>query len=304
MAEAARPSDSGAERRPDPVGHLIELLDLDDLGGDRFGTPNPERGFGPRVFGGQVVAQALRAASYTVAEHLHLHSLHAYFLLAGTPGVPITYEVDRIRDGRSFSTRRVVARQDDRAIFNFSCSYHRGEPGVDYQLPIARGIPLPDDAPDDMGIIPESARDLIPMEFRDLGATPADDEGYFRSTRRVWMRIRRRLPDDPDLHTAMITFLSDMGAVMAARAPLAEQPLEKLMGASLDHSMWFHRPMRADEWFLYDMHAVSNASARGLAFGTLHTVDGVLGVSLAQEALLRIIDRDGAPTLEVRGDEA
>jgi acyl-CoA thioesterase-2 len=303
MAQAG-PGPEQTEHRPDPVLRLIELLDLDELGDDRFETPNPDRGFGTRVFGGQVAAQALRAASYTVDASLQVHSLHGYFLLRGTPGVPIIYEVDRIRDGRSFSTRRVVARQDDRAISNFSASYHRGETGVDYQRPIPADVPSPGDAPATAGFIPESARDRLPMEFRELGPTTADADGYFRSTRRVWMRIRRRLPDEPDLHTAILAFLSDMGAVMAARAPLPEQPLHKLMGASLDHNMWFHRPMRADEWFLYDLHAVSNASARGLVFGTMHTVDGRLGVSIAQEALLRLIDREGVPTLEVRGDEA
>jgi acyl-CoA thioesterase-2 len=106
------------------------------------------------------------------------------------------------------------------------------------------------------------------------------------------MRIKRRLPDDPDLHASMIAYLSDMGAVIGARAPLPEQPLERLMGASLDHSLWFHRPMRADEWFLYDLRAVSNFGARGLAVGTMHTADGVLGVSMAQEALLRVLDAD------------
>jgi acyl-CoA thioesterase-2 len=274
--------------RGDAVDRLVQLLELEKLGPDRYEVPNPDRGFGQRVFGGQVAAQALRAALHTVDGERHLHSLHAYFLRPGRPGVPIRYEVDRIRDGRSFTTRLVVAHQDE-PIFGASVSFHRSEQGVDYQQPIG-DVPLPDDAPDDIGFIPEALRDNIPMEFKELGATEPDADGFFASTRRVWMRIKRPLPDDPDLHASMITFLSDMGAVMGARAPVAEQPLERLMGASLDHALWFHRPMRADEWFLYDLRAVSNFGARGLAVGTMHTAEGMLGVSMAQEALLRVFD--------------
>ncbi len=125
--------------------------------------------------------------------------------------------------------------------------------------------------------------------MRELGPTEADADGWHASTRRVWMKVKRELPDDPLLHVCVLTFLSDMGAVMGARAPLPEQPLSRLMGASLDHAVWFHRPMRADDWFLYDLHAVSNAGARGLTRGTMHSIDGVLGVSVAQEALLRVL---------------
>jgi acyl-CoA thioesterase-2 len=167
-------------------------------------------------------------------------------------------------------------------------------------------VPSPDEAADDLGFIPESVREILPMEFRELPPAEPDGTGFFSSTRRVWMRMKRRMPDDPDLHTSMITYLSDMGAVMGARAPLPEQPVERLMGASLDHALWFHRPMRADEWFLYDLRAVSNFGARGLAVGTMHTADGVLGVSMAQEALLRVFDPElGHETLSEgarRGD--
>jgi acyl-CoA thioesterase II len=274
--------------RDDPVDRLVQLLDLERVGQDRYEVPNPDRGFGQRVFGGQVAAQALRAALHTVEVDRHVHSLHAYFLRPGRPGVPIRYEVDRIRDGRSFTTRLVVAHQDE-PIFGASVSFHRAEPGVEYQQPIA-DVPSPDEAPDDSGFIPQDVRDYVPMEFKELGPSEPDASGFFPSTRRVWMRIKRRLPDDPDLHASMIAFLSDMGAVMGARAPIEGQPLDRLMGASLDHALWFHRPMRADEWFLYDLRALSNFGSRGLAFGTMHTADGVLGVSMAQEALLRVLD--------------
>jgi acyl-CoA thioesterase-2 len=297
---AARPdvepsAGSGGVPDDDPtdrVAGLLRLLELDEIDDDHFEVPNVDRGFGPRVFGGQVAAQALRAATRTIDTDHRPHSLHGYFILAGTPGVPIVYEVDRLRNGRSFSTRHVVARQEGEAIFDLSVSFHRKEDGVDYQQPIASDVPGPDEAPDDSDMVPPEIRDQLPMEFKELGATEPDEHGYRRATRRVWMRLRRRLPDDPDLHVCLLTFLSDMGAVLGARAPLPAQPLERLMGASLDHSMWFHRPMRADEWFLYELRAVSNAGARGLAVGTMHSADGVLGISVAQEALLRVVRTD------------
>lgn len=300
--DPAAPTDSSGDPAADPndrVAGLLRLFELEEVDADHFQVPNVDRGFSTRVFGGQVAAQALRAATRTIdtrngdtrnGDTAHRpHSLHGYFILAGTPGVPIVYEVDRLRDGRSFSTRHVVARQEGKAIFDLSVSFHRQEDGVDYQQPIASDVPGPDEAPDDAGIVPEEVRDQLPMEFKELGPTEADDSGFYRATRRVWMRLRRRLPDDPDLHVCLLTFLSDMGAMLGARAPLPDQPLERLMGASLDHSMWFHRPMRADEWFLYELRAVSNAGARGLAVGTMHTADGVLGISVAQEALLRVV---------------
>jgi acyl-CoA thioesterase-2 len=203
--------------------------------------------------------------------------------------VPILFDVERTRDGRSFSTRRVVARQGDEVIFEMSTSLHVLEKSVDYQMPLPRDIPPPETVSDRVSFLPDEARDRLPIELRELGPSEPDDEGWYSSTRRVWMRVKRRLPDDPLLHICVLTFLSDMGAVMGARAPLREQPLNKLMGASLDHAVWFHRPMRPDEWFLYDLHAVSNAGARGLTRGTMHAMDGTLGVSVAQEALLRLI---------------
>ncbi len=291
---------------PDPVARLVELLTVvpDDDG--RFRVDNPDRGFGRRVFGGQVAGQALRAAYATVADDRRVHSLHGYFLRPGRPGVPIVYEVDQIRDGASFTTRTVVARQPgehaDEAIFELSASFHVAESGADYQQPMAADVPSPEEAPEDWGFIPPDARDVVPMEIKDLGPAPVDERGFFPATRRVWMRLRDEVPDDRGLHEALLVFLSDMGAVMGARAPIPENPLDRLMGASLDHAMWFHRPIRPDRWFLYELRAVSNAGSRGLAVGTMHAADGTLGVSVAQEALLRVIDPDrrqaSTPSLE------
>ncbi len=274
----------------DPVARLLGLLELDPIGADRFQVENPDAGYGDRVFGGQVAAQALRAATHTVeVDHL-AHSLHAYFVRPGRPGVPIEFEVERTRDGRSFTTRRVVAAQGPEVIFEMSASFHVDEPGLDYQLPRAGDVPEPDDTPERWLFIPPEARPYLPMEMRELGPTDADEQGFHRSTRRAWIRMKRSVGDDPVIHQCLLTYLSDMGAVFGAIKPSPDFALGSLMGASLDHAMWFHRPMRADAWFLYDLQAVSNAGSRGLARGTMHTADGVLGVSLAQEALLRVID--------------
>lgn len=274
----------------DPVQPLLDLLDLDDLGSDRFKGANPDHGFSSRVFGGQVAAQALQAAVRTLDVDHHVHSLHAYFLRPGAPGIPITFAVERTRDGRSFSTRRVLASQRDDVIFEMSSSFHTAEPGADYQLGIANDAPDPDGVPDGLAFLPDAARARFPMDIRELGPTEPDGDGFFRSTRRVWMRIRRRIPDDPLLHACGLAYLSDMGTVFAAITPIATDPSEQHMAASLDHALWFHRPIRADEWFLYDLHAVSVSGARGLTRGTIHSADGTLGISVAQEALVRVVD--------------
>jgi acyl-CoA thioesterase-2 len=274
---------------PDPVASLVSQLDLDPVGTDQFRSPNPDRvSFGNRVFGGQVAGQALTAATRTVDVDHHPHSLHAYFLRPGQPGVPIDYDVERTRDGRSFTTRRVLAHQGDENIFEMSCSFNKHEDGYDYQLPIADDVPAPELAPERMDFIPEAERARIPFELRELGPKGPDERGWYPSSRRVWMRLRDELPDDPLLHACLLTYLSDMGAMMGAMAPSANYQFDRVMGASLDHAVWFHRPLRADRWFLYDLQAVSNFGARGLCRGTMHAADGTLGVSVAQEALIRI----------------
>lgn len=274
----------------DPVDSLLQLFELEETGEDRFEAVNVDRGYGGRVFGGQVAAQAVSASTRTVDVAHPLHSLHAYFLRPGKPGVPIEYAVERTRDGRSFTTRRVLALQGDEVIFEMSCSFHTVEDGIDYQLPRASDVTEPDDSAEHMLFIPEEHRGLVPFELRDLPPSEPDESGWQRSTRRVWIRIRRELPEDPVLHACLLTFLSDMGAVMGAMAPLPPHRPGRLMAASLDHALWFHRAIRADDWILYDLAAVSNFGARGLCRGTMHTADGVLGLSVAQEALLRVID--------------
>jgi len=291
VAEAmdALPSDDDIVDGPDSVDRLIAVLDLEPTGTDRFRSANGQLSPGERVFGGQVAAQALHAASATVGPAHAAHSTHAYFVRPGRNGVPIDLAVERTRDGRSFTTRRVLALQGDEVIFEMSASFHQFEAGRDYQLGLSADVPDPEDAPARMAFIPDSMLSRMPMEMREVGSSGPDEHGWYPSTRRVWMRIKRRIGDDPVLHQSLLAYLSDMGAMFGALAPPADGGHPNLaMGASLDHALWFHRPMRADEWFLYDLHAVSNASSRGLARGTMHTRDGVLGVSVAQEALLRL----------------
>jgi acyl-CoA thioesterase-2 len=289
----ALPSDDDVGEGPDSVDRLIGVLHLEPTGTDRYRAPNHDMNPGNRVFGGQVAAQALHAASSTVGPEHAAHSMHAYFVRPGRNGIPIDLEVERTRDGRSFTTRRVLALQGDEVIFEMSASFHRIEEGRDYQLGLPLDVPAPEDAPARMLFMPESMRSRMPMDMREVGSSGPDEHGWYPSTRRVWMRIKRPIGDDPVLHQSLLAYLSDMGAMFGALAPPADGGRPNfLMGASLDHALWFHRPMRADEWFLYDLHAVSNASSRGLARGTMHSHDGVLGVSVAQEALLRL----GPPT--------
>jgi acyl-CoA thioesterase-2 len=284
----AMPSDADAGAGPDSVDRLIAILDLEPVGEDRYRAASSPLSPGDRVFGGQVAAQALHAASSTVAPEHAAHSMHAYFVRPGRNGVPIDLEVERTRDGRSFTTRRVLAKQEDEVIFEMSASFHQHEEGNDYQLGLAADIPPPEDAPERMLFMPEAMRARMPMEMREVGASGPDEHGFYASTRRAWMRIKRPIGDDPVLHQSLLAYLSDMGAMFGAMAPTSDgRNRNLLMGASLDHALWFHRPLRADEWFLYDLHAVSNAGSRGLARGTMHDRHGRLGVSVAQEALFR-----------------
>jgi acyl-CoA thioesterase-2 len=268
------------------LDRLLSLFDLEEIGEDSFRAPNPVRGPWTRVFGGQVAAQAVRAAQLTVPADRPIHSLHAYFLRPGRPGDDIDMLVERPRDGGSFTSRRVKAVQHDEVIFDMIASFHRDEQGPEYQMPIALDVPAPEDAPEAQGMFGRM-RSMMPFDMRELGPTEPVD-GFYRSTRRAWFRTAGELPDDPAIHTCVLAFASDMGVVSAARVPVAgEEEWERFMGASLDHAVWFHRPIRADDWILFDLRTVSSYGARGLAAGTMHARDGVLGVSIAQEALIR-----------------
>ncbi len=273
---------------------LVDLLDLEPIEVNIFRGRSPDEKR-QRVFGGQVAGQALVAAGRTV-ERGNVHSLHAYFLRPGDPAVPIIYEVDRIRDGRSFMTRRVVGIQHGKAIFNLSASFHTDEPGLDHQLPMT-DVEAPDDLPtfkERMAAFKEQLGDWYtrprPIDLRYVGDPwrIAAQEGRSNS-QQVWLRADGKLPDDPLLHVCVVAYASDMtllDSVLLAHGVTFE---DDVMVASLDHAMWFHRPFRADEWLLYDQMSPSASSGRGLAEGRIFRADGTLAVSVVQEGLVRLL---------------
>ena len=275
---------------------LITLLDLEPIELNLFRGVSPDEDR-QRVFGGQVAGQALIAASRTVDERDRLvHSLHAYFLRPGDPKVPIVYEVDRIRDGKSFSTRRVVAIQHGRAIFNLQASFHRPEPGLDYALTAPVDVPEPESLPDFRTRL-APYRDRIgdwydkprPIDLRYVPPDPLIEPGVKSNRQLVWVRADGELPDDPVLHACIVTYFSDMTLLDTTLRPFGMTSInDDLMMASLDHAMWFHRPFRADEWLLYEQTAFSNSSARGLSGGSIFTADGRLVVNVVQEGLIRV----------------
>jgi acyl-CoA thioesterase-2 len=249
------------------------------------------------VYGGQVLGQALVAASRTVAGVLP-HSLHAYFLLAGDPKVPIVYDVDRIRDGKSFTTRRVVAIQHGHAIFSMSVSFHNDEPGLDHQMPMPE-VPHPDQllsiAETKQNVLPELPElvrryyerprpiELRPVDFdRYRGKRPEGDRFS------IWLRTTAPLPDDPAIHRCALAYASDMNLLDAALVPHERSVFDRsIMGASLDHALWFHRPFRADQWLLYTLDSPNMHGSRGLGRGLIYSADGRLVASAVQEGLLR-----------------
>ena len=280
-----------------PLDRLIDLLDLETIEVDIFRGLQPRDSL-QRVFGGQVAGQALVAAGRTVPAERPVHSLHAYFLRPGDPAVPIVYEVDRIRDGRTFTTRRVVAIQHGRAIFHLSASFQTPEPGLEHQreMPVVPDpLSLPTmrermaDYSDELGGWFNRRRPIDIRYVTDPPRVLRDKEGEREARSQVWMRADGVMPDDPLLHVCAVTFASDMTLLDST---LLKHGLamgkDDIMLASLDHAMWFHRPFRADEWFLYDQESPATVGARGLARGEIYTHDGQLAVSVVQEGLIRL----------------
>ena len=275
---------------------LIALLDLESIEVNIFRGHSPEENR-VRVFGGQVAGQSLVAASRTVDDHLRsVHSLHAYFLRPGDPAVPILYEVDRLRDGRSFTTRQVKAIQHGEVIFNLHASFHVPESGLDWQITGPQGLPEPESLPDfktrmepykdKMGEWYERPR---PIDTRHVDGDYPSRAGTELHGQRVWLRADGRLPDDPMLHAVVATYASDMTLLDTTLLPHGLGWGEgNIQMASLDHAMWFHRPFRADDWMLYDQHALSNSNARGLAGASIYTHEGHLAVTVVQEGLIRV----------------
>jgi len=281
----------------DALDFLVKLLDIEPIEVNIFRGVSPDENR-QRVFGGQVAAQALMAAGRTV-ERGRVHSLHAYFLRPGDPNVPILYEVDRIRDGRSFSTRRVVAIQHGQAIFNLATSFHVYEEGAfDHQVPMPE-VPDPDTLPtlrDRLEPLRDELADWFarphPIDQRHVGELPWMQHEAGEPVQRVWIRADGTLPDDPLLHSCVAAYASDMSLFDTMLAPHEVRWDDaEFMGASLDHCMWFHRPFRADEWLLYDMDSPNAFAARGLARGFFFSRDGTLVVSMVQEGLMRLIPK-------------
>ena len=279
---------------PTALDELLRILDLEPIEVNIFRGTSPEENR-VRVFGGQVAGQSLVAASRTVEDASRfVHSLHAYFLRPGDPAAPILYEVDRIRDGRSFTTRRVVAIQHGEVIFNLQASFHAMEPGLDWQIPSPHRVPEPETLPDFKERM-APYKDQIgewydrprPIDLRYIDGDPYSRAGTEAPGQRVWLRADGRLPDDPVLHACITTYASDMTLLDTTLLPHGLSWNQGVQMASLDHAMWFHRPFRADEWLLYDQHSISTSHARGLAGGSIYTRDGQLAITVVQEGLIR-----------------
>ena len=282
-----------------PLTDLVALLDVEQIEVNIFRGRSPDENR-QRVFGGQVAGQALVAAARTIDQvGREVHSLHAYFLRPGDPTVPILYEVDRLRDGKSFSTRRVVAIQHGKVIFNLQASFHAAEVGLDHQLTMPSGVPDPESLPDfktRMAPFKEQLGEWYdrprPIDIRYVDTDPLSREGNPKRGQQVWMRADGNLPDVHVLHTCIVTYASDMTLLDTALLPHGIGWTDgKVQMASLDHAMWFHRPFRADEWMLYDQTSLSTSSARGLAGGSIYSRDGSLVVSVVQEGLIRLVGK-------------
>ena len=291
---------------PNAVETLLQILDLEELERNVFRGLSPQVGW-QRVFGGQVIGQALVAAARTVTGR-PAHSLHCYFLRPGDPKIPILYEVDRIRDGKSFATRRVVAIQHGEAIFTMAASFQIEEPGLDHQIEMPDVLP-PEKLPSEADLkeaylhnAPEAVRKYWqrprPIELRPVDLRHYISREPLEPSQFVWVRATHKLPDDPDIHRCVLAYASDMTlldtSLFAHGRSIFDQDLQP---ASLDHAMWFHRPFRADEWLLYAEDSPSASGARGFTRGSLFTRDGRLVASVAQEGLIRVREPDGRPTV-------
>ncbi len=285
---------------PGPLDELVEHLLLERLEENLFRGPSRDIGT-DQVYGGQVLGQALRAAQYTV-EGRDIHSLHAYFLRRGDFNAPIIYEVDRSRDGRSFSARRIVAVQHGRPIFTMAASFQQRESGLDYarempDAPPASDLPsVHEFDPGDSAVIPEKFQRLLkfslPFDLRPIHAGPAHDVASLFACRSFWIKTVGNLPDDDDLHRSILAYISDYGVLTMSLQPHGVKFFDsRLQMASIDHAMWFHRPMRVDRWLLCEFEPVSTSNARGIAHASIFQEDGRLVASTVQEGLIRIRDK-------------
>lgn len=281
-----------------PLNQIIKTLDLEEIELNHYLATSPNEGW-QRVYGGQVIGQALVAASRTVSPNRSAHSLHGYFLRAGDTTIPILYKVDRIRDGKSFTTRRVVAVQRGQAIFTMSISFQVEEGGLSHQFDMPK-VPAPDSLPTEDELRREQAKSW-PKEFQEsfsgssaIQVKPVDPVDLLnpepaQAMQRCWMRCGEGLPDDPRIHQCVLAYLSDWSLLDTASRPHAVSFMQdNVQVASLDHAMWFHRPFRADEWLLYDQDSPSASGARGFNRGLIYSQTGELVASTTQEGLLRV----------------
>lgn len=280
-----------------PLGELLGLLDLERIEVNLFRGLSPQTGW-QRVFGGQVLGQALVAALRTV-EGRSAHSMHGYFLRPGDPKVPILYDVDRIRDGKSFTTRRVVAIQHGRAIFNMAVSFQVDEEGLSHQIDMP-DVPGPEGLLNEIQLrekiahrVPETWRHIFTRE-RPIEVRPVDPVDEFEPEKAapvqsVWFKATDALPSDTALHQCVLAYASDLTLLDTSLRPHAISYMDdRLQTASLDHAMWFHRPFRADEWLLYHQDSPAAAGARGFNRGSIYTREGELVASCVQEGLVRL----------------
>ena len=292
-ATASETAADGVPRGQAVLDELVTLLDLEQLEVNLFRGVSPPQS-PTRVFGGQVAGQALVAAGRTVPDDREVHSLHAYFIRPGDPRVPIVYEAERVRDGRSFTTRRVLGIQHGEAIFSLSASFQQRQDGLEHSEPAPSEVPAPETLPDlgkrvtagrGSGWMSQIPRPLD-IRFVDEPAWSPDREPSADPVR-VWMRADGTLPDDRLLHVCLLTYASDLtllGSVIARHDMRSTQ----VQMASLDHAMWFHRPFRADEWLLYTCYSPSASGSRGLATGRFTTRDGRHVATTVQEGLVRL----------------
>jgi acyl-CoA thioesterase-2 len=278
---------------------LLDILDLEQLEHNLYRGRSPQVGW-QRVFGGQVIGQALVAAQRTVGDDRFVHSLHCYFMRAGDPSIPIIYQVDRLRDGGSFTTRRVTAIQHGHAIFSLECSFQIDEEGLEHQMPAPLDIPQPEDLPSYFDLL-ESAGHAIPEAIRKFWARerpleirPVNVEHYTTKDKlppyqNIWIKCAAGVPDDRRLQTSILAYLSDMtllDSTTFAHGRIGFDP--EIQMASLDHAMWFHRPDKLNDWLLYTQDSPTTIGSRGFARGFLYARDGTLVASTAQEGLVRL----------------
>jgi acyl-CoA thioesterase-2 len=281
----------------DQLGKLLKYLEVERIDKYLFIGKSPSKP--PRVFGGQVLAQALNAAIRTVEGERGPHSMHGYFLRLGNPEKQIVYEVDPIRDGRSFTTRRVVAKQDGIAIFNTSVSFHVQEQGLSHQFDIP-DVPPPEELETDEAYYAKQEKEkpgairiprVGPIERRPVTRRNPLNPQPTEPFQHIWFRVLGNLGDDPCRHQTVLAFMSDFALLGAALLPHPYTGHSKtLQAASLDHGLWFHRPFRADEYLLYSMDSPTAAGARGFSRGSFYNRDGLLVASTVQESLLRVVE--------------